>query len=81
MPVYRLHLVGASHEAADDETVSVPTLNDVKLLARTVAQELGRNRPPDELKGQAISVRIPGGDEVYRVRLVSSGAPAIRKRE
>jgi hypothetical protein len=51
---------------ADDKATPCNTIDEAKVVALAIAAELGRNKPPNEIKNLAICVTDKTGREVFR---------------
>jgi hypothetical protein len=70
MPQFLFHLTNGE-TIPDDEATHCKTVDEAKVLALAIAAELGRNKPPNEIKDLAICVTDQTGKEVFRTKVVN----------
>ena len=70
MPQFLFHLINGE-TIADDEATSCATVEEAKVVAMAIAAELGRNKPPNEIKDLAICITDQTGKEVFRTDVVN----------
>jgi hypothetical protein len=69
MPRFFFHLTNG-RTISDDEATAC-TLDEAKMIALAMPAELGRNKPPNEIKNLAICVTDESGKEVFRTDVVN----------
>jgi hypothetical protein len=69
MPRFFFHLTNG--RTIPDDKATPCTLDEAKMIALAIAAELGRNKPPNEIKNLAICVTDESGKEVFRTDVVN----------
>jgi hypothetical protein len=70
MPRFFFHLTNGK-TIPDDKATPCRTAEEAKVVALAIAAELGRNKPPEEIKELAICVTDQTGKEVFRTNVVN----------
>jgi hypothetical protein len=70
MASFFLHLTNGDR-IPDDQETRCSSVEEAKAFALSVAAELGRNRPADEIEHLAVCVTDDAGNEVFRTKLVN----------
>jgi hypothetical protein len=70
MPCFFFHLTNGE-TIADDIPTPCDTVDEARAVALAIAAELGRNKPPNEIKNFAVCVTDHTGKEVFRTNVVN----------